>query len=395
MPSFRYKALTSAGQHVGGVVAAANEQAVLAELEHRSLVPVEVREEAERRRLLGGGVSVRRLATAYQQIADLLRAGVPLLRSLRLVGKNKSAPVLAKVFEGLADAVSEGSELAEAMGERPDIFPRIHIAMVRAGEKGGFLEQVLARLAQFLHAQADLRAKVIGNLIYPTVLVVVGVAVLLLVFGVLVPRFRPMLEAVELNALSAVVFALSDFVRAYWAALVVAVAGVVVGLWWASKSDRLRQRIAEWQLRLPVIGPLLRSLAVARFCRILGTMLGNAIPMISAMQIAREAAGNAVMEAAVEEATEAVRQGESLAPPLAKSGLFPEDVIEMISVGEAANNLDTVLVTIAETVESRIDRMLTVAVRLIEPVLLVTLAVVIGVVAIALILPMTQLGQAV
>lgn len=393
MPTFEYTALSAGGQRIEGVLAGATEQAVLAELESRQLTPVAIEARAERtshRR----GVSARKLAMSYSQLADLLHAGVPLLKSLKLLAGRRSSTRLASVFRELSEAVSAGEELAEAMSRRPEFFPRVHTAMVRAGEKGGFLEAVLARLGQLVSAQAELRSKVIGNLIYPGVLVFFGVTVLGVVFGVFVPMFRSVFARVQggLPPVTRLVFAMSDAVGRYGPVTLVLGVIAVSLLWRASKRPDVRRRLTEWKTRSPVIGPLVRSLAAARFCRMLGTMMGNGVPMLAAMQISKDAAGNVLMEEAIEQASEAVRAGQPLAPPLQASGLFEDDVVEMIAVGESANNLDAVLIKIAETIEARIDRQLGVVVRLIEPLLLAVLAGVVVLVAVALVLPLTKLS---
>lgn len=392
MPLFEYTALNPSGQRVAGVLSGATEQAVLLELESRQLVPVAIAEKGERRALVRRRVSVRRLAATYLQLSDLLRAGVPLLRGLRLLANRRSDPGLGRVFRDIAEAVSQGSDLAAAMGQHPEVFPKVHIAMVRAGEKGGFLEQVMARLGAFVMSQAEMRAKVIGSLVYPVILVVFGTMVVGVIFGVFVPKFRPMYDAIpNLPAVSKLVFAMSTLVASYGVWTLGVLAALAVGLWRLSRRPRVRRRMAEVTTRLPLYGPLVRSLAAARFCRMLGTMLANGIPMLSAMQIARDAAGNVLMEAAVDRATEAVRAGQPLAGPLGESGLFGDDVVEMISVAESANNLDEVLTTIAETIEKRVDRLLSTMIRLVEPLLLVGIALVIAVLAAGLILPMTQM----
>jgi general secretion pathway protein F len=393
MASFEYTAVTSTGQRVAGVLAGASEQAVLAELESRQLVPVSIRPQPEPRALLGRGVSRRALAQAYTQLGDLLKTGVPLLRALKLLAGRKSRPRLAAVFKDLADGVAEGTELAELMARRPEVFPRIHVAMVRAGEKGGFLEAVFLRLGQFVNAQAELRSKVIANLVYPTVLVVFGTGVLGVIFGVFIPMFRPLFDRMQdrLPGVSRLVFAISDVVAGYGLFVLAgaAVGGVV--LWRVSGRPRVARRLAELRVRMPVVGPLVRSLAAARFCRMFGTMLGNGIPVLPAMQIARDASGNLLMEEAIDRATESVRAGQGIAGPLSESRLFSDDVVEMIAVAEAANNLDEVLVTIAETIEGRVDRLLAGAVRLIEPLLLLAIAGIVVLVAAGLILPMTRM----
>ncbi|MCC6659282.1 MAG: type II secretion system F family protein [Phycisphaerales bacterium] len=394
MASFEYTAVTEGGERVAGVVAGATEQAVLVELEQRRLVPVRIREQAQRPPILGRrGVPLRVLAQSYLQIGDLLKAGVPLLRGLKLLSGRKARPRLAAVFKELADGVSSGQELAEMMSRRPDVFPRIHVAMVRAGEKGGFLEAVFHRLGQFVTSQADLRAKVIGNLVYPTVLVVFGLTVLSVVFGVFIPMFRPMLERMKdrLPAVSRFVFAISDLVQGYGLVVLAVLVAAAVLIWHFSRRPAVARKLTEAKTWAPVLGPLVRALAAARFCRMFGTMLGNGIPVLTAMQIAKEAAGNTLMEEAIDSATASVRSGHGVAGPLGESGLFPDDVIEMIAVAESANNLDDVLVTIAETIEARIDRLLSAVVRLIEPILIMVIACVVTLVAAALILPMTRM----
>jgi general secretion pathway protein F len=389
---FEYTARNLTGERVQGVLAGHSEQAVLGELESRQLVPISIQSRAESRSLLGSRVSVRRLATTYLQLSDLLRAGVPLLRSLRLLGNRKSQPRISAVFKDLSEGVARGEDLAEAMARHPDIFPKVHIAMVRAGEKGGFLEQVVARLGQFVMGQAELRGKVIGNLVYPGVLLTAGVIVLGVIFGIFVPKFRPLFaEIPELPAVTHLVFGASSLVGRYGLWSLGAAVLLGLALWRVSRRPAVRRRLAELKTRSPVLGPLLRALAASRFCRMLGTMLANGIPMLSAMQIARDAAGNLLMEEAIDKATDAVRAGQALAGPLGESRLFSEDVIEMIAVAETANNLDEVLITIAETIEARVDRMLTTAIRLIEPVLLLMIAMVVVIVAAGLILPMTRL----
>lgn len=393
MPTFRYTAMTTSGRRVAGEMAGATEQAVLSELEAKSLLPVRVAP-LVRRRWLVGKVSTRRLGQSYVELSELVGAGVPLLRSLRLLGGRKTGGRLSGAFKELSEAVESGDAMGEAMARRPDIFSSIHVAMIRAGERGGFLEQVFARLGQFVLGQAELKSRIVGSLVYPSVLVLFGVIVLTVVFGYFVPRFKPMFARLEsLPAVTEVVFAASDLITVYGpiTALVLGVLGA--GAWRAMREPRVRRWLAIAKTKAPVIGPVVRNLAVSRFCRMLGTMLGNGVPMIAAMEISKDAAGNLLLEEAIVRATEAVRQGEPLAPPLADSGLIADDVLEMIAVGEQANNLDDVLVRVAETIDKRADRLFTAAIRLVEPLLLLLVAGVVGVVAISLLLPIMQLSN--
>lgn len=395
MPSFEYTAITSGGGRVTGVLAAANEAAVLAELEAKQLTAVSVSEQRERHGFRRG-VSHAKLARSYIQLADLLRAGVPVMRALSLLGNQKSDRRLGAVYRRLAEHVAEGGEISEAMELQPDVFPRIHVAMIRAGERGGFLEQVFSRLGQYVQAQVELRSKVVGNMIYPCVLVGVGVVLLTVVFTVFVPNFESVFQGLkergQLPTITSVLFFISHALGRYGPITLAVVALGVFWAWRASKRPDVRRFLVVTRNRMPILGPLTRSLAAARFCRMLGTMEANGVPLLTAMQIARQAAGNLLMEEAIDRAIEAVRGGEPLAGPLSQSGMFEEDVVEMIAVGETAGNVDEVMLGIAETIERRVNRLLDTAVRLIEPLMLLLIAGAVVTVAIALLLPMLRMS---
>lgn len=396
MASYRYIAKTLGGRRQRGVLVAATEQAALAELERQQLVPIDLSPTTAK---ASGGRSDRvpaaQLALAYTQVGDLLKAGVPLLRALRLMGHRKDTPKLAAVFEGLADEVEDGAELAQAMSKRAGAFRDVHIAMVRAGEKGGFLESALHRLGAFVQHQVELRRKIIGSSIYPAVVATVGLLILLGLFMFFIPLFREQFADIELPTMTKLLFALSDAVRNGWWLGPVAGVALTAAWWWGSRRAVVRRRASAALLKAPQLGRLLRDLAVARFCRVLGTLLASGVPMLEALRIAKDAAGFQQMAEAIDAAADAVRSGEPLAEPLERSRLFPDDVIEMISVAEAANNLDDVLVSVADTLDSRVDRLLTTTVRLIEPLLLLLIASGVVFVAIGLILAMMRLTSSV
>jgi len=395
VPTFRYSAINPAGERVDGSLLGDSEQAVLAELDGRGLTPLSVVAGADATPSSGRRLPTRQLGEAYTQLADLLRAGVPLLRGLKLLGARRSRPRVSQTFAALAQDVEKGSDLAAAMEQRSESFPPLHIAMVRAGERGGFLESVLAQLGGLVIKQAELSGKIVGNMVYPAVLVVFGVGIAAVIFGIFVPQFRPMFNRIEggLPFITSLVFFVSDALTKYGLITV----GVLFGLAAAGASLLRKPGPREWyertQLRLPILGPIIRGISAARLCRLLGSMLGNGVPMLTALQIARDAVGHPVMQRAVDDAAEAVKSGAHLAPPLEASGLFDDDVVEMIRVGESANNLSEVLVTIAETIEQRLDRLLSIAIRLIEPLLLVVIAGLVGIVAAGLLLPLTKLSQ--
>jgi general secretion pathway protein F/type IV pilus assembly protein PilC len=278
------------------------------------------------------------------------------------------------------------------MARHPAIFPDVQVAMVRAGERGGFLEDVFARLASFIENQAEMRSKVVGNLIYPVILLSVGFGIVIAALVFFVPKFKKFHVKGEMPAATRFLMGVSDLLVERWPLILLALAALAVLAWWAWRRPALQRRVRDAELRVPQYGSLVRAVCVARFTRVLGTLLANGIPLLQAMTIARDAAGHPRLVDSVDHAIDAVRSGEPLAEPLAQSGFFEPDVVEMISVGESSNNLPSVLGGVADTLEKRVDRTLAVAVKLMEPALLLFLATVVLSIFLALVLPMLQLG---
>jgi general secretion pathway protein F/type IV pilus assembly protein PilC len=267
--------------------------------------------------------------------------------------------------------------------------------MVRAGERGGFLEPVFARLGAFVEHQADMRGRVIGQMIYPAVLLAVALGVIVFFLVVLVPQFEENLARRELPAPTKLVLGTSEFVTASWPWLIALAVLLGAGVAWARTLEPVRRGWARLQLRIPKVGGLVRDLAVGRFARILGTMLENGIPLLAAMKIAKDATGNVILAEAIDRASESVQAGETLAAPLGESGLFSEEAVEVIAVGESANNLPEVLVTLAESTEKRVNRLLEALLRLMEPVILLALGGLVMFMFLALVIPMLQANSSV
>jgi general secretion pathway protein F len=392
VPTFSYVARDNSGRRVSGKLDSASEAIALGELSTRGLVPVRI-ELAGTRPTRRKRIGPKHLARTYRQVADLLRAGVPLLKALRLVGRGRSNPSLAAIVSQVAEEVSQGERFADALSRHPEVFPGPQVAMVRAGERGGFLEQVLGRLGLYLERQAEMRARIIGSLIYPAILIVFGSLVIVSTMVFLVPRFRDFYKRIEIPLPTRLLLGASDLLTTWWPLMLVGIGALIAAGVWAKRTDSVRRRVAEWLIRIPTLGPLIKGIATARFTRTLGTLLENGIPVIAAMQIARDAAGHPTLCDAVDRAIDAVRGGESLAPPLASSGFLEEDVVEMVSVGESANNLAQVLLTIADTLETRADLLLGVFVQLLSPVMLLAIAGFIGFIFIALVVPMMKLSS--
>lgn len=397
MPDFQYIARELSGQQVTGVITAGSQQEALATLSARQLFPIQVdlAESARKeQKVAHRRVSARALAVFYAQLADLLKSGVPLLRSLELLEKQAVHPTLQVVIREVKEEVADGSRLYDALRRHPRVFSELVVSMVRAGEEGGFLEDVLKRVAAFTDHQEDLKGRVVGAMIYPAFLAVFGTIIVAVLLVKFVPKFQPMFanmaERDSLPWATTALLAMSDAAQRYWMIVVLVLVAAGWGVMQWVESERGRLAVDRFRLRMWGLGRIVRSLAIARFCRILGTLLKNGVPILQSLKIAKDATGNLVLSRAIEAASENISAGKSLARPLAASRIFPEEVVEMISVGEEANNLEEVLVDIADNLERRTNRELDMAVRMLEPLMLLIMAAIVLFVVIALLLPILQ-----
>ena len=399
MPDFTFVALAKTGQRNTGTITANTERDAAAQLDARGMFPIEVR--ATRAASAGGrfrrGVGGRHLAGFYGQLADLLHAGVPLLRSLELLERQSAHPRLAAVIKEVRLKVADGTGLAQAMGAYPSVFDELGVSMVRAGQEGGFLEDVLKRTAAFVENQNDLKAKVIGSLAYPAFLAAAGFVIVNVLIIFFVPMFEDIFAKMQsqgnLPILTRYLLGLSHFLQS-WMGMVTAVAvtGGIVGFFmWTRRGGR------TWadgmKLRLPLFGKIFLALSLSRFTRILGTMLHNGIPILRALAIAKDSTGNRVLAAAIEQSAENITAGQKLADPLRRCRYFPPDVVEMIAIAEEANSLEKVLVDIADGLEKRTSRNLDLMVKLLEPIMLLVMAVVVLLVVLGLLMPIFKIGS--
>ena len=400
MPEFTYEAIATTGQRSQGNLTANSEREVLAMLDSRGLCPLRITAAhgaVAGRRWAGKRVRARHLSAFYAQLADLLHSGVPLLRSLEILERQSSQPALKDVLREVRAQVADGTGLAEAMGQHPRCFDELAISMVKAGQEGGFLEDVLQRIATFTENQEDLKAKVIGALAYPVFLASVGTMVLLGLVVFFVPRFEPIFKKLdekgELPTLTKAIMFASNMLLQHgiWIGILVAVAIWMFKRWAAGETGRLL--LDGWRLKIPGAGVIYLNLALARFTRILGTMLHNGIPILNALRIAKDSTGNRVLTHAIEKAAENITAGNTLAAPLGACHHFPRDVVEMVAVGEESNSLEKVLLDIANSLEKRTTRQLELFVRLLEPLMLLVMAGVTLLVVLGLLMPVFKMGS--
>lgn len=400
MAEFRYVAREFSGVQVEGIVSAASEREALGSLAAKNLFPVSIdladeskAHQANKRRR----VPARLLAVFFTQLSDLLRAGVPLLRALDLLVKQTRHVTLKLVIQEVRDQVADGNRFAESLRQHPTVFNDLTISMVRAGEEGSFLEESLQRIADFTEHQEELKGRIVGASVYPAFLVGVGTIIVIGMLVFFVPQFEPMFDTMRkegnLPTATIILLSTSAFLKTKGIFLLFALFGAAYFAknYFSAKAGQLRYD--TMRLKLVGIGQVVRSLAIARFCRVLGTLLRNGVPILNSLHIAKDATGNQVISAAIAQAADRVSSGRSLAQPLAECGQFPIDVLEMISVGEEANNLEQVLIGIADKMERQTNRQLDLVVRLLEPIMLVIMALVILFLLIALMMPIFNMSS--
>ncbi|QDT04752.1 Putative type II secretion system protein F [Rubripirellula lacrimiformis] len=399
MPTFTYSARDMSGKLINGTLDAAGQREATAMLAEKSLFPVEVKEAVGNTSIasLTGRkkkVNGQTMALFYSQLASLLRAGVPMMRSLTVLGNQSSNSTLKEVMGEIKGKVEDGQPLGDAMSKFPRVFSEMGCNMVRAGSEGGFLEDALERVGAFTELQEDLKGRTVSAMAYPIFLFSVGSVVLTALLVFFVPKFDMLFERLrkkgEMPRMTEWLLSFSGFLQSYgWILLIaVAIAGFAINL--KMKTDAGKDLADRIKLKIPVLGDILMSLAVARFCRVLGTLLGNGVPILKSLEIAGSAAGNRLLTRSIADATENIKSGESLATPLRSSGYFPQSVAEMISVGEESNSLDTVLPDIADSLEKTTFRRLDLFVRLLEPMMLLVMAILVLGVVLALLVPVLK-----
>jgi type II secretory pathway component PulF len=414
MPLFEYKALQLDGAIARGRLEAAGRSEAFHRIEGLGLRPISLAEQATSRpagnfsaaapagggafalRFGGDKISGRALENFTRLLSSLLAAGVPLSRALTILHKETTTPAAAAKWKEIHDLVIDGMPLADAMAKSPETFPRVYVAMVQAGETGGFLDLVLAQIADFQTREKDLRSKVLTAMLYPSILLVLalGVVVFLLVF--FIPRFQAIFSGfgASLPALTELIIGTSHAIRSYGLIVAAGLAGLGVSLRGWLKSGKGRRAWEGWVLRAPVVGPLVAQFAMARFCRMLGTLLGAGVPLVQALNVARKSIGNQILVDAVSDSITRVSEGGQLGQSLANCReLFPGSALEMISVAEESGRLDAELVRIATVTEGDLDRNLKTGVALLEPLMLFLIAGFIGTIFIGMVLPIFTMQQ--
>lgn len=344
---------------------------------------------------LGGKVKSKVLTTFTRQLATLVDAGLPLLRGLRVLEKQERNVTLKGIIGELALSIEGGSTFSEGLAQHPKVFNRLFVNMVKAGELGGVLEVVLNRLAEFMEKAQKIKGKVIAAMFYPVAVLIVATAILLILMVKVVPKFQEVFqglaEGAQLPAFTRLVMGISNTIKTNLFGTVIVLAVVVV-LFMLFKRTKFGRRIWDLTtLKMPVVGPVVSKVAISRFTRTLGTLVSSGVPILQALTIVKETAGNVIISNAVSSVHESVKEGETITAPLESSGVFPPMVISMVDVGEQTGALPEMLLKIADNYDEEVDNAVAAMTSLLEPIMIVCLAVIVGSIVIAMFLPLIDL----
>jgi len=403
LPLFEYVGFDNGGRKVSGMVEASGRRAVIQKLQGQGIFPTALKEETVdrggKRRLPGikltRGISTVELAGATRQLATLLGAGLPLDETLGTVASQIDHPLLGRALARIREDVVQGDALHVALGRHPRTFPVLYVNMVQVGENSGTLDQVLEQLADFLEEQSRMKNRIRAALAYPAFMAVVGVGVMLFLFAFVVPKVTRMLEdlgqALPLPTLLLIRF--SDFLTAYWWLLLLAGIGLGIALRRYLQTEAGRLKADRQLLKAPLFGRLNLLIATARLCRTLATLLQSGVPLLQALDIVKNLMQNRVLRQALEDTAVSVREGEGLAAPLKRSGVFPPMVSQMAAVGEKSGELEKMLLRVAQAYEHQVDMAITGMLSLLEPLMILAMGGAVGFIVMAILLPIFQASQ--
>jgi len=404
MPVFEYKALTAAGKAVTGLREADSPKSLRGTLRREGVFLTEVVGQKQHdaqaardvnvRRWVVGRISAEDLAIATRQLAVLVHAGVPLVEALTALVEQVDKERMKRVLGDVKQRVNEGSSLADALAAHPRVFGELYVNMIRAGEHSGALEIVLVRLADFTESQARLRSKILGTLAYPAAMMVIGTIVLGILFTVVIPRVTKIFADTKASLpwMTRFLIAFTGFITAYWWLVILLAAGAIWGFLHWKRTKEGRARWHRFVLTVPIFGRLARIIAIGRFARTLSTLLKSGVPLLVAMDIVKNVVGNVRLAEVIDQARDAIREGESIAAPLKRSGEFPPLVHHMVAIGERSGALEEMLANVASAYEDQVDTTISALTSLLEPIMIVAMGGVVAFIVFSVLMPILQIN---
>ena len=400
MPQFTYKAKRGPEDISTGTMEAENQRAVVAQLRDMGYFPIAVEEysgpekkDVIRHRLVRIRLKDRNIF--FRQLANLIEAGMPILRALQTLEEQTIHPKLKTVISDLRDSVQKGSSFAEALEEHPTVFPVMHTNLIRAGETGGMLEEVMWRIVTFGEQDEELRGKAFTAMVYPAFLLLMGSAAVFILVSFVFPKFLTIFEDfdAELPLPTVIVMAICDFMGTWWWAVLIGIVFAITSFVRYARSDHGKQRLDKLWLALPLIGDLVQRYETAKFARTLGTLFDNGVPVLMSLRITADTLGNTAISEEVLQSESRVRDGESISESLRDAKYFPPLVINMLAVGEESGRLGAVTKRIADAYDMEVERAVKALTSLLEPILIVIMGIIVGALVISMLLPMLTLSS--
>jgi len=404
MPVYQYRGLDARSRKVSGLIDAESPKSAVQKLKKMEIFPIEITLSEERVRErkwkipgLGERVSPAELAVMTRQLATMVGGGLPLVQALSALTEQIAHPRLKKVIAEVRELVNEGASFADALRQYPRIFSEFYVNMVEAGEQSGALEIVLERLADFTESQSELRSRLVFALLYPAMVLGIGLVVMIFMFTYVIPKISALFEETHqaLPLITKLMLGLSFFLKKYLWILILLLIGGYFGFRRWRKTPRGKDAWDRFILRLPILGELARKLAIARFSRTLATLLQSGIPLLKSLGIVERVVNNTVIARAIAQARENITEGASIAGPLRASGVFPPFVVQMISAGEQSGELEFLLEKTAQAFERELESAVEGLMKILEPVMIVFIAVIVGIIIVSFLLPILELTQAI
>lgn len=400
MATFTYDAVDPAGRMVKGKVEADNEQVVMAKLHEQQFHIVSLGEAKPGFKLqMAGGkaqkIKLQTLVIFSRQFATMIDAGIPIIKCLDILESQTKEDAMKMVINATRKDVKGGLSLTDAIAKHPNAFTKLYINMIRAAEIGGILDVILDRLAGFLEKEMEIKGKIKSAMMYPTIVLGFAGVMVLALFMFVLPRFKEIFTSmdVEMPPVTLALFAVGDWLQVPWHDITVLVMGIgaFIGFKQYDKTTRGHYNIDKYKLKLPIFGDLSLKLSISRFCRTFGTLIASGVPMMRSLEIIGETSGNAVLAEAIANARTSIREGAKISQPLAASGLFPSMVTHMVDVGEETGRLSEMLCKVADFYDDEVDAMVKGLTSLIEPLLIVSMGVLVGFIAISVMSPIFKL----
>ncbi|MFH1540711.1 MAG: type II secretion system F family protein [Elusimicrobiota bacterium] len=402
MPLFKYKTRIPTGATISGIIEAADQTIASNRLRSQKAIVLEISlvqksplDILKKLNPLGSRVKSKDIVIFSRQLSSLISAGIPIVHGLAILVEQMENPAFRKIVNNVSDNIKAGMSISDSMSKEPDAFSELYVAMVRAGEIGGILDVILERLSVYLEGVEELKGKVKSALMYPAIVATIAMAITIFLLVVVIPTFQDIFTSfgADLPLPTKVLIAISDFLKHYAIFLILSAIGVVIGVLKFYKTEAGRVLVDKYSLKIPIFGDMLKKVAVAKFTKTLGTLIKSGVPILQALDTVAQTAGNKVVEKAVLQAKESIREGEKIATPLRRSGVFSVMVIQMISVGEETGNLDAMLTKIADFYDREVDIAVKGLTSMIEPIVIVVMGIVIGAIVLAMFMPMFSLGS--